>query len=486
MEEENSTKEELAALEKICEKAAEEILRHKEVIVASHIDADGLTSAGIACTALDRAGIEYKPLFFKQLDPSALKKIADLGPDLVLFTDLGSGMQDEIKSLGLNAVVADHHRPSGSGVDLHVNPHLVGLDGATQMSGSGSAFLLARALASSHAHLRAGRAGDVKERKNQNDNLAGLAIVGATGDLQDMARGKLLGINRDILAIGKRAGVLSWGQDLKLFGKQTRPVFKMLEFSQDPYIRGLSGDEDACIVFLKDLGIRLRGERWRRWVDMNEDEKAKIVSGLVRRGLRSGLSNAQLQRLVGEVYTLTQEQEGTELRDANEFSTLLNATARYGHSGVGLSVCMGDRDSAFEEAKRLLKEHRKNLVNGLKLVREVGLTQMAHLQYFDAKDRILETIVGIVAGMSFQMADRSKPILAFAKAEDGNLKISARGTQDLVRSGLNLAEAMSLSAEKVQGVGGGHNVAAGATIPPEAKEEFLELVDATVGRQMNS
>jgi len=293
-----------------------------------------------------------------------------------------------------------------------------------------------------------------------------------------------VGLNRRILAIGVEVGVLSFGRDLKLFGKQTRAVFKMLEFSSDPYIPGLSGDEDACITFLKEQGIRLKGERWRRWIDMNGEEKGKIASGLVRRGLRAGLSNAQLERLVGEVYNLLTEQEGTELRDASEYSTLLNATARYGHSGVGLSVCLGDRGRALEEARLLLNEHRQNLVNGLKLVKEEGIVPLANLQYFDAGDRIRETIVGIVAGMSFQTADRRKPILAFAQSEDGKLKVSARGTQDLVRSGLNLAEAMSQSAEKVGGVGGGHNVAAGATIPPEAKEEFLELMDGFIGLQL--
>ena len=33
-------------------------------------------------------------------------------------------------------------------------------------------------------------------------------------------------------------------------------------------------------------------------------------------------------------------------------------------------------------------------------------------------------------------------------------------------------------------VAGNVNVAAGATIPPQAKEEFLTLMDATVGRQL--
>jgi single-stranded-DNA-specific exonuclease len=456
-------------LASVCGKASQEIPNNKEIVVASHVDADGLTSAGIICTALERLGVEYDPMFFRQLDMPAIEQIANRSPDLVIFTDLGSGMVNEICSAGLRAIIADHHHPGS--LDeckplAHINPHLLGADGATQLSGSGASFLLASALST------------------ENKDLSGLAIVGAVGDLQDLAAGQLVGINREILEIGSKAGILSFCRDLKLFGRQTRPVFKMLEYSQDPYIPGLSGDENACIDFLKEVGIRLGGEKWRRWIDLNQEEKACMVSSLVRRGLRSGISQAKLERLVGEVYTLLKEAEGTELRDASEYSTLLNATARYGHSEIGLAVCMGDREKALHEARILLNQHRQNLVNGLKLVSEKGIIPLKNIQYFDAGDAILDTIVGIVAGMSFQMANRSMPILAFARTDDGKLKVSARGTQDLVRSGLNLSDAMSSAAKALGGIGGGHNVAAGATIPLQAKEEFLKIVDYMVGCQI--
>jgi RecJ-like exonuclease len=145
---------------------------------------------------------------------------------------------------------------------------------------------------------------------------------------------------------------------------------------------------------------------------------------------------------------------------------------------------MGDRGKAFTEARALLNQHRQNLVNGLKLVNEKGITPLKNIQYFDAGDSIIDTIVGIVAGMCFQMADRSMPILAFARTPEGEIKVSARGTNDLVRSGLDLSAAMSEAARALGGIGGGHNVAAGATIPPKAREEFLEMVDVVVGRQL--
>ena len=462
--------EKFAALSKLAQEPADAIRRQKDLILVSHVDADGLTAAGIMCRALERLSIEYKPLFFRQLDEAALNQIADQGSDLVIFTDLGSGMIKEICERGIPAVVADHHKPAMCEARplAHLNPHLVGADGATQLSGSGTSFILASALAS-----------------GGNRDLSALAIVGAVGDLQDMASGRLLGLNRHILEIGAKAGALSFSRDVKLFGRQTRPIYKMLEYSQDPYFPGLSGNEDACIAFLKEVGIRLNGEKWRRWIDLCQEEKAKVVTALLNKGLRSGVASVKLERLIGEVYILLAEREGTELRDASEYSTLLNATARYGHADVGLQVCMGDREKAFGEAQKLLGQHRQNLVNGLKLVAASGITVMKSIQYFDAGDAILDTIVGIVAGMSFQMADRSRPILAFATTPAGDLKVSARGTQDLVRSGLDLSDALSASARAVGGVGGGHNVAAGATIPPAAKQEFLELMDCAVGKQLS-
>ena len=272
-------------------------------------------------------------------------------------------------------------------------------------------------------------------------------------------------------------------RDIKLFGRQTRPVYKMLEYSQDPYLPGLSGKEDACIDFLKEIGIRLGGERWRRWIDLSQEEKAAVVTAIIQKGMRSGISNTRLERLIGEVYILLKEREGTELKDASEYSTLLNATARYGHASVGLKVSMGDREKALDQARALLGQHRQNLVAGLKLVAERGITPLKSIQYFDAGDAILDTIIGIVAGMSFQMADRSRPILAFAQNEEGDLKVSAREPRIWFAPAW-IGSALS-SPPGLWVDGGGHNVAAGATIPQKAKEEFLQMMDSIISEQLS-
>ncbi len=455
----------MEVLRKRAEQCAEEIKKHRAVHVVSHIDADGLTSAGIICTALKRGGLEYSARFVKQLDETALNEIADENHELVVFTDLGSGMCEQIKARGIQAVVSDHHQPQGD-LEFHLNPHLFGANGSYELSGSGSTYLLASAL-------------------GRNRDLSTLAIVGAIGDMQHMKKGQLVGINREILEEGVGEGCLKFMKDLALFGKQTRPIFKLLQYSSDPYLPGLTGNEEGCIGFLHDLNICFsQDERWRRWIDLETPEKQKIVSGLIQYCLKAGIPSYKIERLVGEVYILLKEREGTEMRDASEFSTLLNATARYDHAEIGLAVCMGNREEAYEEARKLLAEHRQNLVNGLIFVKEKGVTELENIQYFDAGSEIKETIVGIIAGMSSTIVrNRNLPIIAFANTE-GSVKVSARGTQDLIRRGVNLSEAMAKVSAEVGGAGGGHDIAAGATIPGSSKEEFTRKMDLFIGEQL--
>ncbi len=443
-------------------KCADEIKKHREVQLVSHIDADGITAGAIVAKSMQRAGIEYDMLFVKQLDENTVKDLADKNPELVVFTDLGSGQIEHINNYGLNAVVSDHHRPQGE-MEMHLNPHLFGANGSFEISGSGTAFILANQI------------GD-------NRDLADLAITGSVGDMQYRKYGKLVSLNREILE--SNPAYISSKNDISLFGKQTRPVYKMLQYSSDPYLPGLTGNEDACVDFLRKIGFRSADdEKWRRWIDLTDDEKTKISSSLLQYSMQNGLSSYSIGRLVSESYILLQEKEGTEMRDASEYSTLLNATGRYTKAEIGMAVCMGDREDAYEEAKILLATHRKNLVDGLNFVKNSGVTQLSHLQYFDAGKEIPETIVGIVAGMSHSSNNRRLPIIAFADSEEG-YKVSARGTQELVNRGLNLSEAISQVSHEIGGAGGGHDIAAGATVPVGKKELFIEKLNAIIATQI--
>src|SRR2546426_11123335 len=178
---------------------------------------------------------------------------------------------------GLDAVITDHHVPTEREVpkalrgDLvrftesqdrvlmpHPSPEVRGPD---VPSGAGCASAVAKAISP------------------KNIDLAAIAVVGAVGDVQDQEFRRLSGYNRTILADGIAAGVLEAHIDLRLYGRETRPAYKMLQYATDPWIPRLSGNEEACIAFLLELGIDLKVEdQWRSWSDLEHGEKQRVDS----------------------------------------------------------------------------------------------------------------------------------------------------------------------------------------------------------------
>jgi single-stranded-DNA-specific exonuclease len=449
-------------------KVAERIRNCSEARICSHIDADGIAAAGIASLALDGVGVDNTVSFVKNLDEGVIEDLRNENSELVWFTDLGSGSLEMMS--GLECVISDHHVPSfvNQSRILEVNPHRVGKDGALDISGAGTAYLVALAL------------------DKKNIDTAHLAILGAVGDMQDQNNLKLVGTNRMIMEDGKKAGVLDWKMDARFFGRETRPLVRLLQYTNDPLIPGLSGSWAACKNFLYSIGIELKNdEGYRRWIDLSSWEREKIISELQRTIIASGLGYDNAERLLGEVYHFPREAEGTELHEAKEFATLLNSCGRYEKASIGFALCKGDREEALDSALMLLKGHRGTLVDSLRVARSVGIERLEHIQYFHGGSKILDSVIGITAGMLLGSGEVESdiPLFAFANAEDG-VKVSARGTRELVARGLDLSHVMKMACERFEGVGGGHNIAAGATIPGGTEDEFVVLANELVGCQL--
>jgi len=454
---------------KRAERIADIIKKSQHVHVVTHIDADGITAGSIACQTLERLGKNYSIDFVKQLDPGFLEKLKNDNHELVWFTDLGSNIDFEENKFSM--VVTDHHICSeGTNYDFHMNPHLFNIDGSVEISGAGVTYLVSRAV-------------DIK-----NMDLSALAVVGACGDLQDRKFSKLVGFNREyILRDSEKTGFVKPRIDITFFGRETRPIHKLLQYANDPVLPGLSGRETACINFLEELGIRMKdGDNWRRWIDLGKSERRRVISSILELLLTKGFGYKTIDKIIGEVYCLQKELEGTEVHEAKEYATLLNSTARYGQYEVGLKVCLGDRDKYLEKARNLLLGHRANIVEGLQFAKEEGIQRREYVQFFHAGTGIRDTIIGIITNMLLNSEEINSdlPIIGFAEKENGEIKVSARGTQMLVEKGLNLSAAVKKAASSLNGVGGGHNIAAGATIPKGKEEEFLDLVEDEIRNQL--
>ncbi|MCK5592962.1 DHH family phosphoesterase, partial [Candidatus Bathyarchaeota archaeon] len=394
---------------------------------------------------------------------------------LIVFTDMGSGYIDLLneKLADLKILILDHHQISREATAniVHVNPHLYGIDGARDISGSGVAYFTARAM------------------DKANVDSAPIAVVGALGDLQDKYDQRMLGgLNGKIVEDAKSTGLLTVEKDLIFFGRETRPIHRTLASTTSPFIPGISGEEDKSLAFLVSLDIRPKhNDKWRALRDLSEEEKKRLCSALADYLLSRGL-HYKVSNLIGHVYILNREEPWTPLRDAREFSVLLNATGRMNKPGLGVAVCMGDRGSALEDANKVLGKYRRTIGKHLGWVMEKPerMEELENIFVVNGEDYIEDKIVGAISSiLSTSLPNPEKPLIMYANIiEEEAAKFSARTVDMVTNMGVNLGDVMQAAAEKCQGKGGGHNVAAGAQVPLENVTTFIEIVNELVGKQL--
>ena len=417
--------------------------------VVSHYDADGLSAAAIMTVALTRAHKRFHLTIRKGLEPGDIDTIAKEGNEAILFLDMGSGQVEALEQLEAKAAALDHHKPiRKSKKVVQVNPHFHAIDGMTEASAATISFLLAIMM------------------DPCNWDLSPIALAGIIGDRQHM--GGMKGINQQILdsAVEKDFVVVQKGLNLKGL-----TIVEAIADSVDPYFVGLSGRKDNVLAFLDSM--RLPPDTPMGTLD--EVYRRKLTSMLSLRLMGQGCRPETVEELVTDLHWIPSMN-----LSAADLADLLNACGRMDHEGLGISVCMGDPE-AIKLAGELRREYNKKIMEKLVKIEAEGASQMDHMQFFQASEPSLS---GAECGLAMQyILDQSKPTLALSVV-DNKLKVSSRGTKHLVSKGLDLSAALKKAAEKFGGVGGGHAVAAGATVPEGRDLEFLKAVDEVVALQL--
>ncbi|MEM2936980.1 MAG: DHH family phosphoesterase [Candidatus Bathyarchaeia archaeon] len=472
---ENQTAEFFNSVSKASKIILETVKEDGFIELYSHLDADGIAAAGIIGKALYRLDARFRIRITQWVNEKLVAEILQEKPQMVIFTDLGTEYASLLsqKISGLKIVALDHHQISGEPTEgfLCVNPHFHGIDGARNISSSGVAYFVAKAM-------------DVA-----NADLAPVAVVGALGDLQDKYEQRMLGgLNEKIVEDAKNEGLLTVEKDLIFFGRETRPIHKALASTTSPFIPGISGAEDKSLALLVSLDIKPKyDDKWRALRDLTEDEKKRLCSALADYLLSKGL-HYEISNLIGHVYTLNREEPWTPLRDGREFALLLNAAGRMDKPSLGIAVCMGDRGLALKEAIKVLEDYRRTINKYLGWVMEKPerIKEMENIYVIYGEDFIDDKIIGAISSiLLMSLPNPEKPLIAYTSVkEEGLMKVSARTTDMLAHKGVNLGEIMQVAAEKSLGKGGGHDVAAGAQIPTENIDVFMKLVNELVGKQL--
>jgi len=422
-------------LDKAAEAIARSVLQCESIRVISHNDADGITSAALICTALRRAGIPFQATLLNRLDDSVLA-----GLDRpVVFCDMGSGKPETISRVKEDCFVLDHHRPVGSIDCMHLNPHLFGIDGAFELSAAGTVYSVVR-------HM-----GD-------NSDLAGLALVGAMGDRQAM-----IGANRSILDEAVSSGAVEVRPGLKM--AEDGPLEEVFASCIEPLLEYV-GDRYAAAQFLQELKISGRVE------SLEKDDLARLSTAITLKLLMQGSFAAD--SIVGEVIRLRHE----VVENSLEMVQLLNACGNRDLPGLGLQICLRD-ESALPEARKMAAEYKDHILREIALLREKSRA-MKNIRYLKMESG---EAGAIVSGLGIRYLYTDLPLITLNHKEE-MVKISARGNRPLISQGLDLSVAMRRAAGAVGGVGGGHTIASGGSIPPGSEDRFLTILDEIVGEQL--
>ncbi len=454
------------ALKPFCERLKTKIENGSEISIITHIDADGITSGSIIATAFDRQGARYKVRAVSDMSSATIERMKAENSDFYVITDLGGGWAAQLrKALGYRWVVIDHHQIPNEEIltddDSQIlNAWKYGIDGGKEVSAGGMAYMVASTL------------------DKTNRDLSWVAIVSGVGDRQDQgAKKSFIGLNHQILDTARSLKLVNVDLDIMLTARETRPLHEALAYTSFPYIDGLTWNREACYALLKNAGIRLKDNgRWRVLAEFTQEEKSAILDTIAKFVVTSGKGGTNIiDDLVGYVYTLNNEDSRSQLRDAREFSTMLNACGRIGRAGVGIAVCMGDRNDMLSAAEEIMKSYRTMLRNYLSTIfaDKWRVTDDGRNVFVNGDGLVAEDMLGAVSSLlsgSPSVGDR----LVFVRtlASDGTYKFSSRKSIG-VKSQANLGLIMRHCAEALGGAGGGHAAAAGCRIPSTVLEDFL-------------
>ena len=438
------------------------------VKIIGNLDTDGITSTSILCKAFARKGIPYSTAIVKQVNSELIESLQNETFEILVFADLATAFIQELaETIDKPIFVLDHHFPETNekrvGKLRQINPHFFSIDGQKEISAAGISYFFAKSISES------------------NSDLAYLALVGAIGDMQENMG--FIGMNKLILDDAIARDMVEMRETLRIFGIQTKPIHKVLEYSTNPYIPGVTGNERSAIKFIEDAGIDVydKARNFKKLVSLSKEELEKLVNAIeIKKTPGTGMDI-----LVGPVFLLKNEEDDSFRKDLREFSTLLNSCGRMGSPSLGVGVCLDDPYSC-KKAYDILRRYRKEIIDALnwfynnrrseKIIEKNGYVVIL------AESNIRDTIIGTLASLlaKSNVYPEETIILSSSYCLDGMIKLSLRASGN--KTDVDLRAIVKDIIADGPGYGGGHKLAAGASIPQDREDSFIRNALASLDK----
>ncbi len=414
---------------------ADAIAANQKLLIVADYDADGATACAVGLRGLRAFGARVEfivPNRFEYgygLTPEIVRLAAQSSPDILITVDNGIASVEgvaEANRLGIQVLITDHHLPGDALPDALciVNPNQVGCEFPSKnLAGVGVMFYVLLAL---RAELRARGAFDksplaplfqsgesTPSTCTEGSRLPTLK-KGGGGGFAEPNLGNLL----DLVALGTVADV----------------------------------------------------------VKLDENNRILVQQGLQR--IRAGRACAGINALLQVAKKNYAQVSSYELGFV--VGPRLNAAGRLDDMSLGITCLLSDdADGAAQLAVRLdaLNRERRNIEADMQ---QAALAALEHINPTDSSSLALfdetwhQGVIGILAS---RLKDRyHRPVIAFARAQAGELKGSGRSIP-----GLHLRDALDLVAKRHPHLlqkFGGHAMAAGLSLREEHFDEFKAAFEA--------
>lgn len=416
------------------------------VRVLCHFDGDGILASVILARLLDRQGREYHLSNLRSLRSEDLEVSAVQQAPVLILADFGSSHLDLLPA---GAIVLDHHRINTTNATVHlVNPEVHDLVGGKEGCSAILAFLFGLAL------------------DEANADLVDLALIGAVADRQHL--GGFKGIDKLLLEAAIAQGSCEVRTTLAV---RDGPLAAVLAEATDPFLLPFAGDPVEARRWLREYGLDPDASLGSLTVEQTRHLNSALLLEL------SGLSldATSLGQVVAERFWLP-ALNGY----ASELAEVMDSCGRAQESSLALEALAGT-PAALAAAEHHAAELRRLVRPYLIKVAGGDYADGLAIRTFNVEEPAATSPTCSIAILFLFPA--GKAVLAYTRVED-QVKFSGRGTDRLIEQGLDLAGAFRTVASSMGGEGGGHKVAAGATVAVGQEQDFIAAVDTIIAEQL--
>lgn len=408
--------------------------------IISHLDADGISSAGQIIKYLIKNNISFQYTVLKQINEDQLKTIEESEADLFVFLDFGSQIEIMEKfalKKRKDFLIIDHHKPERDTFLLNINPYFVDLNGEI-------------ATTSTLTYLLINNIEDYKE-------LSYLALIGAIGDLQE-EKGEFKGLNKLIMEEALEEKIVERKKEINLYG------INILNLEEVFYRANLSFLDSYGTIKNLLKNLKLENRIYTSLTDKEKDKLHKTLISLVNSDKKL------LNEIFGYNYYLVGE-TNPYLSNLKTYATFLNACGRLNKIEEAIGVILNIEkykeripqimQEYKQEIKKILEWFEKNKDNKEKIF------MTKEYLIINAEDEIKDNLIGTLASILINQTEK-KGIISIAKEDKENYKVSIRTKNEEVP---DLLKKLSNFGEF-----GGHKKAGGGRIKQTKLTDFLNFV----------